>query len=248
MVRQERGLEFLHMHVQAQIGAVHRHGGEVAARCRIAGRSEHPVRQAGIDHRGVLHAVVQRHPVHAPRKRLAVDVLVEAELQGRLGGALRADEPLLAHAHVGVRLTVDGHRGAEPRVDAGKGPREAVLLDLREHVSERACLVAQRVPVIDGDVDADVEHAVEGEIGGARIGLGVVLGRSTGRGGSGHSVKGAASGGSGGGAGRGRECAVVGCVGAASSDQCQCDERSGQAALTARLLSHSSSLPKPAET
>jgi len=120
VVRQERGLELLHVHVQPEIGAVHRHGGEVAARCRVAGRSEHPVRQAGVEHRGVLDAVVQRHTVHAPGKCLAVGVLVEAQLERRLGGALGAHEAFFAHAHLGVRLAVDGHRGAEPGVDAGE--------------------------------------------------------------------------------------------------------------------------------
>ena len=219
VMQQERGLEFLHVHVQPEIGAVHRHGGEVAARRWVAGRGEHSVGQARVDHRGVLNAVVQGHPVHAPWQGLIVDVLVEAEFEGRLGGALGTDETLLAHAYICVRLAVDGHRGAEPRVDAGEGPREAVFLDLREHVRDGACLVTQGVPIGPGDLDADVEHMIEGEIGVTRLSLGVELRWCWWTGGRSVSV---------GGERRGRGHTVVGRAGAAGRNHCR-HEHSDQA-------------------
>ena len=135
----------------------------------IPGGGEYPVRQAGVDHGGVLDAVVQGHPLHDPAEGLAVHVLVEAEFEGRLGVALGAHEPLLAHTDVGVGLAVHGHGGTEPGVDVGEGPGEAVFLDFRDHVLERAGLVAQGVPILAGDFDADVQHALEGEVGIAGV-------------------------------------------------------------------------------
>ena len=132
-----------------------------------------------------------------------------------------------------MRLAVDGHRGAEPRVDAGEGPREAVFLDLREHVRDGACLVTQGVPIGLVDLDADVEHMIEGEIAVARTGLGVDLSHCGGSGGGRGTI---------GGERRGRANTVFGCARAADRDQRRCDKHGDDVASASRPCPHSSSL------
>ena len=156
------------MYVQAQIFTVYCNGSKVAARCWQAGGSKDVVGHAGIEHRRVLLSIIQGQALHRIAEDLAVDELVEADLERGFHLTQRSEEPFLADADLGVGFAIHGYGRLEPSEDLIRGAVEAV--GTTEYIHEGPRLGTQVIPILGCHLNAHVEHAVEGEVGVARVG------------------------------------------------------------------------------
>ena len=160
---QKGGFHALDVDVQAQVFAVYCNGGKVAARRGQASGREDAVRHARIDHRRVLLDVVQGQTLHRAAEELAVDELVEADLERGFVLTQRPEEPFLADADLGVGFAIYRYRRLEPREHIVRRAIEAV--GSAENIHEGPRLGAQPVPILGCHLNGHSEDAVEGKIG-----------------------------------------------------------------------------------